>query len=458
MPTEAGILHHHRAPGGEIATASVAEPAALPERTDRSHGRELASRSVYIPAIRVRVPDPLAGGHDPPPFGAQRRQLGIRVVDRQAHLDRHRDSAGEVDHGLEGLRLLRIPHALPLDPAVVAPVGHCRKSRSGRVFGRPFGQHDRPQGLFPANSAGRKRAARLAQIQADREIEVVSPQPHVDAVLLLPNLGMARIQIEVHAAANATENGCVCAELVEEEVHIRADLVDVLAGEADVGRGAGLQQRGSITQLEAVDQPPEGLRVGALRERRRLEVFVHEVPWLVLLDVIDVAPETPEAEDPLQKRPGIAAVADSVTGHGTREENTLCQRRLRSGLSFRRASSQMGRQVRPDEREVLLAPRKGRRRCEAGRARDRTPRPSACTNSRPTRCPRIPAIAEYAVPASGAAAYSSRTTDIEGREPERPEPEHILEKGPGIAAMAHRMAAKRSRDEHSIRHAAPFVL
>ena len=69
-----------------------------------------------------------------------------------------------------------------------------------------------------------------------------------------------------------------------------------------------------------------------------------------------------------------------------------------------------------------------------------------------------PAIAEYAVPASGAAAYSSRTTDIEGREPERPEPEHILEKGPGIAAMAHRMAAKRSRDEHSIRHAAPFVL
>jgi hypothetical protein len=38
----------------------------------------------------------------------------------------------------------------------------------------------------------------------------------------------------------------------------------------------------------------------------------------VLLDVVDVAPETAEAEDPLQKRPGIAAVADSVTGEGTR--------------------------------------------------------------------------------------------------------------------------------------------
>ena len=239
MPTEAGILHHHRAPGGEIATASVAEPAALPERTDRSHGRELASRSVYIPAIRVRVPDPLAGTR---PATHWRAAPAARDPRRRSTGTPRAASGlgGEVDHGLEGLRLLRIPHALPLDPAVVAPVGHCRKSRSGRVFGRPFGQHDRPQGLFPANSAGRKRAARLAQIQADREIEVVSPQPHVDAVLLLPNLGMARIQIEVHAAANATENGCVCAELVEEEVHIRADLVDVLAGEADVGRGAGL--------------------------------------------------------------------------------------------------------------------------------------------------------------------------------------------------------------------------
>src|SRR5882724_1441361 len=78
MPTEAGILHHHRPPGGQVATASLAKPAALPEGTDRSHGRELASRSVYILAIRVWVSDPLAGGHDPPPVGAQFRQLGIR--------------------------------------------------------------------------------------------------------------------------------------------------------------------------------------------------------------------------------------------------------------------------------------------------------------------------------------------------------------------------------------------
>src|SRR5437867_2263167 len=82
MSTEAGILHHHGPPGGQVATASVADPAALPEGIDRSHGRELASRSVYIPAVRVRVSDPLAGGHDPPPVGAQRRQVGIRVGDR----------------------------------------------------------------------------------------------------------------------------------------------------------------------------------------------------------------------------------------------------------------------------------------------------------------------------------------------------------------------------------------
>src|SRR5216683_6094417 len=150
---------------------------------------------------------------------------------------------------------------------------------------------------------------------------------------------MARVQIEVHAAANTIEDGCVGTELVQEEVNVSGDLFDVLAGEADMGRGAGFQQRGAITQLEAVDQPPEGLCVCALRERRRLEVFVHEVLALALLDVIDVEPETAEAEDPLQERPGIAAVADSVTGDGTREENTLCQGHLRSRLSRRRRPS-----------------------------------------------------------------------------------------------------------------------
>ena len=167
----------------------------------------------------------------------------------------------------------------------------------------------------------------------------MSPQAHVDAVPRLPNLRVARVQIEVHAAANTPEDRCVSAELVEEEVHVRGDLLDVLAGEADVGRGAGLQQRGAITQLEAVDQPPEGLRVGALRERCRLEVFVHQILALALLDVINVEPETPGAEDPLQERPGIATVADSVTGDGTREENTLCQGHLRSSLSRRRRPS-----------------------------------------------------------------------------------------------------------------------
>ena len=187
---------------------------------------------MYILAIRVWVSDPLAGGHDPPPVGAQRCQLRIRIGDRQAQLDRHRDSAGEVDHGLESLRLLRVPHTLPLDPAVVAPVGHRREGRSGGIVGRPFGQHDRPQGLLPANSAGRKGTARLAQVQADREIEVVSPQAHVDAVPRLPNLRVARVQIEVHAAANTPEDRCVSAELVEEEVHVRGDLLDVLIGAA----------------------------------------------------------------------------------------------------------------------------------------------------------------------------------------------------------------------------------
>src|SRR5262245_25748140 len=110
---------------------------------------------------------------------------------------------------------------------------------------------------------------------------------------------MSRVDIEVHAAANTTEDGGIRAELIEQEVHVRGELVDVLTGEADMLRGTSFEQRGAITQLEAIDQPPEGLRVCALRERRRLEVFVHEIRARELLDVIDVEPETAEPEDPL---------------------------------------------------------------------------------------------------------------------------------------------------------------
>jgi hypothetical protein len=105
----------------------------------------------------------------------------------------------------------------------------------------------------------------------------VSTQAHVDAILRLPDLGLARIDIEVHAAAHTTEDGGVRPELVDEEIHVRRDLVDVLTREADMFRGASFEQRGAITQFEAVDQPPKGLRVGAPGERRRLEVFVHEI-------------------------------------------------------------------------------------------------------------------------------------------------------------------------------------
>ncbi len=151
----------------------------------------------------------------------------------------------------------------------------------------------------------------------------MSAQPHVDAVPLLPDLGMTRVQIEVHAAANATEDGGVGTELVEEEVDVGRDRDDVLARQADVGRAASLQQRRVVTELEPIDQLTEVTRVFALHEGRRLQVFVHAFLGPALLDVINVEAETPEAEDPLQERPGVAPIADRVAAEGTREEDAL---------------------------------------------------------------------------------------------------------------------------------------
>jgi hypothetical protein len=56
----------------------------------------------------------------------------------------------------------------------------------------------------------------------------VSTQIHVDAVLLLPDLGVAWIEIEINAAANVAQGSGVGTKLVEKQVDIRRNLADVI--------------------------------------------------------------------------------------------------------------------------------------------------------------------------------------------------------------------------------------
>ena len=63
----------------------------------------------------------------------------------------------------------------------------------------------------------------------------MAAQAHVDAIPLLPDLRVARVQVEIYATADAAENRGVGAKLIEEEVDLARDLFDVLTRQANVG-------------------------------------------------------------------------------------------------------------------------------------------------------------------------------------------------------------------------------
>jgi hypothetical protein len=66
----------------------------------------------------------------------------------------------------------------------------------------------------------------------------MAAQAHVDAIPLLPDLGVARVEVEIYTAPDAAENRRVAAKLIEEEVDLARDLFDVLTRQANVGRAA----------------------------------------------------------------------------------------------------------------------------------------------------------------------------------------------------------------------------
>src|SRR4029453_6738931 len=79
VPTEARVLHHHRAARCQVATTAVAEPTTLRERTYWPHRGELPPRLLDVATIRIRILGPFQGRSKTPTVCPQNGEIGIGV-------------------------------------------------------------------------------------------------------------------------------------------------------------------------------------------------------------------------------------------------------------------------------------------------------------------------------------------------------------------------------------------
>jgi hypothetical protein len=74
---------------------------------------------------------------------------------------------------------------------------------------RPVLQYHGLRGRDPVQPAGRHRARRCAEGNADGREAIVAVEPRVDPVRFEPELREARIEIDEHAGVGRTEQGVV---------------------------------------------------------------------------------------------------------------------------------------------------------------------------------------------------------------------------------------------------------
>lgn len=98
----------------------------------------------------------------------------------------------------------------------------------------------------------------------------------------------------------------------------RAELLDVGPRKADVTGAVPFKQRGMVAEAKAMHHRAEERRVCRRDKRRRLPVGVDRILCIDVLDVIGVKPEPAEAEDVLQKRPGVTGTAQRMLAQSRR--------------------------------------------------------------------------------------------------------------------------------------------
>src|SRR5581483_9335750 len=197
---EAGVLRDHGTPGGEVARAALAEPAALQAHVLVLGDGELGARGAYVVAVLPGILREAVGvGEAPAVLVEEGAALGVEVVHAERELDRPRDAARQPDEFAELAVLApEVGVAAKLDRAVLAPVAD---GRVGVARGLRAGPEVEDHGLARARAQARQRRNRAAgpadALAVGGEVVVLLDQP-----LLFPaahrDLVADRVGAEVH--------------------------------------------------------------------------------------------------------------------------------------------------------------------------------------------------------------------------------------------------------------------
>jgi hypothetical protein len=262
---EPGVLGDHRAAGGQVGGAAVAEPAAAQPDVLVLGDGELPSRSGDVSAVGVEIGgDPQGIANAPAMLGEQ--QAVLVGAAGQGELEGLRRAFGQVED-LQELEMLAplIGLARELDAPLLAPVGDRREDLPlPLVLVLPMLEHD---GLAcrPDREAlqGRQQTIRVAVVLAEGEdrsmvVEELDRRAHLLVQLHLHQHGIGR-HADQPVAAHVFGTWSSAAVEVEE----------------DLGRGVEIPQP-RLADAKAAAVGGEGVEGPAMRESEATEEPVDE--------------------------------------------------------------------------------------------------------------------------------------------------------------------------------------
>lgn len=189
----------------------------------------------------------------------------------------------------------------------------------------PFPKNNRRNDRVPIHTTGWKRAVRLAEIQTDRNVEIVATQVHIFAVLFLPDLCVAWIHVEIYPPPYRLKDllhGQAAGD-IDQEIDVRRKFLNLGVREADVTRAIVFKQGDVACQIKPFDQHPKVARIGRSGEIGLTRIFIDAVLRVELFNVLDLEAEPAQSQHILQERPAVANAGKWMAGHGARDHNAF---------------------------------------------------------------------------------------------------------------------------------------
>ena len=251
---EAGVLVDHRAPGGQVGGAAVAEPAGAQAHVLVLRHRVLAARARDVVTVVIRVDREVERMTDLPSVALE-QLLVSRFIARQRQLERLGRSLRQVDE-LHELVVLAPAVALAVEDHVaprLAPVADRGQLLAGARPSLPeVHDHRLPGGVQREAVLERQAAVRIAVVLGVAEecavrLEEVERRLHP---LVELGLKLHRVGLEVHEPVRRVQLGAWLGAAVHVDHH--------QGGVVQPPQLSLAQSVAAVVVVEAVERPPVG--------------------------------------------------------------------------------------------------------------------------------------------------------------------------------------------------------